>query len=621
MSLLIDDNNHLVLPFKSTDDLNKFIKSIPYKMKIKRFVSHQSEGCFFFKKDLSIHEIKRVVDELSNKFPAIQINSSVFEYINKRQFYIENRYRLGNDIKKRAIEVEDSFNTFCNTIDSVMLRKLKIEQKWHAFYQLNMKNTSNFSVPGSGKTATVLGTYTYLKVNNLANKIVMIGPKNAFGSWIDEFSICLPTMTNEFYLNIHSKEYNSVEKRKFSLKFDSGNKELILVNYESVNSLKNDLLEIIDNQTLLVFDEVHKIKNPEGLRAEASKEVSKNAGRIIALTGTPIPNSYVDIYNLLNILYPEDYKDFFGFTKNELKKVNVDTMEEINEKIKPFFCRLNKDDLGVPKPEEDELITVRATEIENKLFKIIKQSYQNNLFGFLVRVMQLESNPQKILEKIDYSDLSGVIDDESYESSEVDIVDYSEDINLLIEQIKEPVKVTETIQLTERLVSEKKPVIIWCTFVSSIKILKEKLFKKGIRAKCIYGEVELDDRLKLIEDFKNHQFDVLITNPHTLAESVSLHMICHDAIYFEYSFNLVHLLQSKDRIHRLGLDTNQYTQYYFLQQHYEYSGKELSIGDRIYKRLKEKEVVMIEAINNDVLESVSSYEEDLELIFGEILLI
>ena len=127
--------------------------------------------------------------------------------------------------------------------------------------------------------------------------------------------------------------------------------------------------------------------------------------------------------------------------------------------------------------------------------------------------------------------------------------------------------------------------------------------------------------MKLIDDFKNRQFEVLITNPHTLAESVSLHMVCHDAIYFEYSFNLVHLLQSKDRIHRLGLKSNQYTQYYFLQQYYEYGGKEVSIGNKIYQRLKEKEVVMIEAINNDVLESVTSYEEDLELIFGEVLLI
>lgn len=64
--------------------------------------------------------------------------------------------------------------------------------------------------------------------------------------------------------------------------------------------------------------------------------------------------------------------------------------------------------------------------------------------------------------------------------------------------------------------------------------------------------------------FKNKEFNILITNPHTLAESVSLHHVCHDAIYYEYSYNLVHLLQSKDRIHRLGLPEKQYTQYYYM---------------------------------------------------------
>lgn len=31
------------------------------------------------------------------------------------------------------------------------------------------------------------------------------------------------------------------------------------------------------------------------------------------------------------------------------------------------------------------------------------------------------------------------------------------------------------------------------------------------------------------------KIQVLLTTPHTLAESVSLHSVCHDAIYFEYS--------------------------------------------------------------------------------------
>ena len=142
---------------------------------------------------------------------------------------------------------------------------------------------------------------------------------------------------------------------------------------------------------------------------------------------------------------------------------------------------------------------------------------------------------------------------------------------------------------------------------------------QGIKAKCIYGEVELDQRIQLINDFRNDKFDVLITNPHTLAESVSLHTVCHDAIYYEYSYNLVHLLQSKDRIHRLGLPSNQYTQYYFLQNIFDNGGEEFSMDRNVYERLKQKEQTMLDAIDNHELEPVYTPEEDLKIIFGDLL--
>ena len=67
----------------------------------------------------------------------------------------------------------------------------------------------------------------------------------------------------------------------------------------------------MSSRTLLVFDEVHKVKAVNGQRAGYALEISSSAPYIIAMTGTPIPNSYVDLYNLLHILYNDEYKDFF----------------------------------------------------------------------------------------------------------------------------------------------------------------------------------------------------------------------------------------------------------------------------------------------------------------------
>ena len=126
----------------------------------------------------------------------------------------------------------------------------------------------------------------------------------------------------------------------------------------------------------------------------------------------------------------------------------------------------------------------------------------------------------------------------------------------------------------------------------------------------------MDERQQIVSDFRDGHIDILITNPHTLAESVSLHKSCHDAIYFEYSYNLVHLLQSKDRIHRLGLPDSQYTQYYYLQQRFVTDMDEpFSLDSRILTRLYEKEQTMLNAIESDCLESVTTVQEDLDLIF------
>ena len=110
----------------------------------------------------------------------------------------------------------------------------------------------------------------------------------------------------------------------------------------------------------------------------------------------------------------------------------------------------------------------------------------------------------------------------------------------------------------------------------------------------------------------------MLTNPHTLAESVSLHSVCHDAIYFEYSYNLIHLLQSKDRIHRLGLHSDQYTQYHFLETVFNEEMQTRSLDEEIHSRLNHKEKVMLDAIENDNLEHFTTTKAEIEDILWSI---
>ena len=195
-----------------------------------------------------------------------------------------------------------------------------------------------------------------------------------------------------------------------------------------------------------------------------------------------------------------------------------------------------------------------------------------------------------------------IIDDSVESTNEMDYVDYSQEIVNLINSVSQTTKMKACIEEVSRLVSETKTVVIWCIFVDTMNNMKKILDNKGIHTRIINGEVDLSDRQTIINEFKNKDIQVLITNPHTLAESVSLHQVCHDAIYFEYSYNLVHLLQSKDRIHRLGLDSKQYTQYHYFMSEFTYDGETYSLDEQIFNRLCEKEQIMLDAIDQNILE-------------------
>lgn len=81
----------------------------------------------------------------------------------------------------------------------------------------------------------------------------------------------------------------------------------------------------------------------------------------------------------------------------------------------------------------------------------------------------------------------------------------------------------------------------------------------------------------------------------------------------------MHLLQSKDRIHRLGLPDGQKTRYYFMREKFMRNGKEISLDAVIYNRMKEKEQTMLHAIDRGRLEGGYLDDEDLRIIFERLL--
>lgn len=617
------DEEKLVL-IVSKDVIEKLTKSTFYKIRLKSKISEidEEKGMFYFRDSLVYVDFIKINEQLEAKLPSLGINYSSTQRLNKfieeRNLHIQKRAKLGIELKTDAENLADRYLKYKEIVDAGMSRTLRDKQMQDSFFMAAMTKSGNFSVPGSGKTSSALGVYCFLKSKGLVDKIVMIGPKNAFGSWIDEFKICFDGKEKLHCFNIQDPSYHSAKERKYGLAFESAGTNLYLFNYESLHTFEAEISKIVCDKALLVFDEVHKVKRIDGQYANAALKISSNAKHIIAMTGTPIPNAYIDLYNLLHILYNDEYKEFFNFDTNYLRDPSYDEIELINDKIQPFFCRTTKRELQVPDANEDDIVKISATKEEQELFDVICKKYANNKLALFIRILQIESNPRMLLRSVDLSEFRSMLDIND-DIDKIGFIDAEDEVKELVESIKITSKKQRCIEQAKSLVQENKKVIIWCVFKDSIRSIEELLKVNGINAKCIYGEVPLEERLTLIDNFKNGKFDVLITNPHTLAESVSLHSVCHDAVYYEYSYNLVHLLQSKDRIHRLGLPSDQYTQYYFLQSVFDnYDGEEFSMDNNVYNRLKEKEQTMLDAIDNHELEPVYTPEEDLNIIFRQL---
>lgn len=617
----LDFNDILTLQTNNPNIRNSFF----YKMSLKLYVQNVTDlGFIEFDSELTYRDFKTIIDECiqycNESSIELTISKKITEYINSRELFIEKRYTLGNDIKNHENSIKEKFEEYANIVNNEMNpdRPLREQQMWDSFFMFSMKKAANFSVPGSGKTSSVLGIYAFLHAKKLINRIIVICPKNAFGSWIDEFQLCFKNKQVLNYFNIHNKKYKTVDERKRALKYDTGNCNLILINYESLKTFHNEIQMIIKNDSLLVYDEVHKVKRVNGEYAKYAVEIAQDSLSTIVMTGTPIPNGYIDIYNFLHILFPNEYNDFFGFETGLLKKPDEYDISFINNKIQPFFCRTTKQQLGVPDANPDEIISIENTNQENEVLRILNLKYRNNKLALLIRILQLESNPKLLLNKLNTKELSHLIDDDVEDLDDIEFADYSQQIENLLLNMDISTKYEACLSKIKEIVNQGKTVILWCIFSDTMRRFKKSLREMKISAECVYGEVDLENREKYINNFKSKRFNVLITNPHTLAESVSLHHVCHDAIYFEYSYNLVHLLQSKDRIHRLGLNNEQYTQYYFMQAYYILNGNKWSMDNEVYNRLKLKENIMLEAIANRKLEIMPTKEEDLEMIFSNL---
>ncbi len=483
---------------------------------------------------LKSHQVRMEFDDLSKKL--------VDEFIKDR-----------NSIKGKGINIPpiDDLPTLLKEIG--FKRPLKDEQIRDVKQLLILKHGANFSVPGAGKTTAILAVYSVLKHFNLVTKLFVTSPINAFISWEDEIK-------NIFDVPLSVRRLTTFDLLN-PADILANNPDVLLVNYEK---LRRDISSLIpyffQNDVHLILDESHRIKSGiNNLSYAQITKLSDLAKRRDILSGTPMPQSYLDLEPQFAFLWPAE-----RIIPEESTLRDDTKIEQINSSIKDLYVRTTKKELGLKDPVIS-YIPIDMGPLQNELYRLFKSETARLLSGMdnpnnlvfrkigksVVRLLQAATNPM----------LLGANDE--YDEDIRSLPDPAKIWALLEEFVKyeKPAKIEFLKQRVEYILNESSDnkIVIWSYFVRNIQLL-ERLFKNynpvsiygGIATGSDEDETYREGRIRKFHEDSSCR--LMIANPQACGEGISLHRVCHHAIYLDRSFNAAHFLQSVDRIHRLGLE-------------------------------------------------------------------
>ena len=575
-------------------------------------IRHISQlGLWGFKESSNIYVATEGTMDLLEKvieyFKVCEIEIELSELCKNRLSVIHKKNKEFDCNKNQLREFKNGIideNEYAKHIDSVnkLNRKLKDHQIKASFHLYKAANGANFSVPGSGKTTVVYAVYQRLKEEGRVDSLFVIGPPSCFGAWIDEYHAVFGRKPN---VNIFAGgNITSRKEEYYKIEYSE-------LNLSTFQTVARDYLEVPKllsrARMMLVVDEAHYIKQVGGEWSTSVLQLSEYASYKVVLTGTPIPKSYSDFYNIFEFLYPDNVV-ISNTQKIKLKQYesadNIESATELlEETIGPLFYRVRKSELHLDKQIFHDPISVRMNEVEHKIYDAIitriinysKTDYYKNIDyvkslirGRMIRLRQCYS----------YTGLlSNTIDD--YEE---DI--FGNDVNLKkiisnYDQEEKPAKIQVLMDLVNEHIKSGKKLLIWSNFIGTIKLIEKEIVKNGLQCEKIIGETPRDNskledvltREDIRKEFINPNSDLrlLLANPAACAESISLHTACNSAVYYDLSYNCAQYLQSLDRIHRVGGSETRPSHYYFLQYSDTYESDILTNLDR--KALKMMAIV------------------------------
>ncbi|WP_304158649.1 DEAD/DEAH box helicase [Fusobacterium ulcerans] len=366
---------------------------------------------------------------------------------------------------------------------------------------------------GLGKTLQMISYFSMLEENDGIRLIIV--PKSLMYNWRKEFKKFAPN------LRVNIVEGKAVIRKEIIENSKAG--DILISTYgflmkdgEFYNGVKIDTL---------VLDEAQNIKNYLSRTAYFVKKIKADIR--IALTGTPIENTTLELWSIFDFIFP----GYLGKHTKFLKKYRENNnLEELRTMIAPFILRRLKNDVLPELPDKIETdIMVELSEDEKKLYLAYLEKYKEEIhskdnsveiFAYLTKLRQLCNHPKLFLK-----DYKG-------ESSKLEAI----------------------LELLEECRSGNHRVLLFSQFTEMLDIIKESL-PKDVNYMYLDGKTKSGKRMELIERFNRGEGDIFIISLKAGGNGINL-TGADTVIHVDPWWNSSVENQATDRAYRIGQKKN-----------------------------------------------------------------
>ena len=284
---------------------------------------------------------------------------------------------------------------------------------------------------------------------------------------------------------------------------------------------------------LVALDECHKCKDPNSQQGKGTLKIQ--AETMIAMTGTPLMNTPLDLYFILKWLgyernsfykFKNHYAEFGGF--NNYQIIRYKNLDELQERLNDIMLRRLKEEvLDLPeKTYIDEYVDMTAK--QSKIYGEVTSEIKAN-----IDAIKMANNP--LAELIRMRQATGYT-------------------GILSTTIQESAKLDRMEELVEEAVNNGKKVVIFSNWTQMTTPIAKRLEKYN--PAVITGEISADARQQMIDKFQNNdKCRVILGTSGAMGTGITLTAGTVE-IFLDEPWNKALKEQCVDRCHRIGQKNN-----------------------------------------------------------------